>query len=61
MGYDGLQIMIDAQPNKSLRELVQREETRHSGKQQLTPMLHLGQRRHPDDAKNGAADKIGTS
>jgi hypothetical protein len=50
--------VIQPKPDKPLGELVQRKEQRHGAEQQLTPMLHLGQRRYSYGAEYGAAYEV---
>ena len=59
MGHDGRQLVIKTQPHETLGKLVQREEQWHGRKQQLSPVLHLGQRGHADDSKYRTAYKVG--
>ena len=61
MGHDRPKMTVQSEPDKSLGELVQSEKAGYGGKQQLSPVLYLGQRRHTNAAEHSTADKVGAS
>jgi hypothetical protein len=61
MGHDRPHMTVQSKPDKPFGELVQSEKAGDGGKQQLSPVLYFGQRRHSNRTKHSTADKIGAS